>query len=46
MDYDAFELAYPLLYAKFVTEKVSTSFETKVRKGINEMEVAYRDMPI
>ena len=32
MDYDAFKLAYPLLYAKFVTEKTSASFEAKVKK--------------
>lgn len=33
MDYDSFKLAHPLLYAQFVTEKVSTSFEAKVKKS-------------
>ena len=32
MDYDAFRLAHPLLYAKYVTEKTNTSFEAKVRR--------------
>jgi len=33
MDYDAFKLAYPLLYARYVTDNISTSFEVKVKKG-------------
>ena len=37
MDYNAFKLAHPLLYAKYVTEKTSTSFEAKV-KGKNEFK--------
>ena len=32
MDYNAFKLAHPLLYAKYVTEKTNTNFEVKVRK--------------
>ena len=40
MDYNAFKLAHPLLYAQFVTEKVSTSFEAKVRKNTAEYEEA------
>lgn len=42
MDYDAFKLAHPLLYAKYVTESVSASFEAKVKKktGQNKKEAA------
>jgi len=32
MDYDAFRLAHPFLYAKYVAEKTNTSFEAKMRK--------------
>ena len=41
MDYNAFKLAHPLLYAKYVTEKTNTSFEAKVRKQkSSSLEVA------
>jgi hypothetical protein len=41
VDYEAFKLAYPLLYARFVTEKENISFEAKMRAApAKEMEAA------
>jgi hypothetical protein len=33
MDYEGFKLAYPLLYARFVTAKKSTWLEAKIKES-------------